>query len=160
MRQRSAAEHTDRFIFLREKFSPVAFLFGPLWMLWRRLWLALLVYIVVVAALEYGLRRLEIGWPARASVYVLIHLLIGLEAAGLRRWTLVRRGWGDRGVVIADDIELAERRYFDARATRMRAATQGPAPAAATGAGPYRAASVADVIGLFPEPPGSPGAGR
>src|SRR5215468_2445450 len=31
-------EHADRFIFLPEKFSLAAFLFGPLWMIWRRLW--------------------------------------------------------------------------------------------------------------------------
>ena len=33
------AERADRFIFLREKFSLGAFLLGPLWMIWQRLWL-------------------------------------------------------------------------------------------------------------------------
>ena len=37
-----AADHMERFMFVRDGFSFAAFLFGPLWFLWHRLWLALL----------------------------------------------------------------------------------------------------------------------
>ena len=47
-------------------------------------------------------------------VGVLIALLIGFEGPTLRRWTLARRGWINHGVVVADDEESAERRFFDA----------------------------------------------
>src|SRR5882757_776247 len=117
-RNRSASDHTDRFVFLRERFSLGAFLFGPLWMIWRRVWLVLVVYLVVVGLIAYGLLRLGIAWPVHAVVYFLIQFLVGLEATSLRRWTRVRRGWRDCGVVIADDREMAERRFFDARAVR------------------------------------------
>ena len=110
---RPASEHAARFAFLRERFNWAAFLFGPLWMLWRRMWLVLLAYVILLALLEFGLRRLGIGGAARFTVYFLVALLIGVEAASLRRWTLQRKGWRERGVVIADDLEMAERRFFD-----------------------------------------------
>jgi hypothetical protein len=121
----NAARHADRYFFLRERFNFAAFLFGPLWMIWRRLWLVLLLYVAAVGALEYGLRRLGIPAGERVAVFVLIQFLVGLEAAALQRWTLVRRGWRDCGIVVADDLELAERRFFDVRSARMAAAKAG-----------------------------------
>jgi hypothetical protein len=153
-RNRSTGEHTDRFIFLRERFSLGAFLFGPLWMIWQRLWVVLIIYLVVVGFLEYGLQVMGVGWPALAGVYGLIQLLIGLEATSLQRWTRLRRGWRDCGVVVADDLETAERRFFDAHAALRRAtspiAMSAPLPLVAAQVGPPRP----DVIGLFPEPGG------
>lgn len=159
VRNRSAADHADRFVFVREGFSFGAFLFGALWMLWRRLWLAVVIYVALVVILQIGLLAFGISAPTRAAVHVLIHLLVGMEASSLRRWTLMRRGWRDCGVVIADDLEMAERRFFDARAGRPAAAmpviaaapgAMGPAvlgPGALGPAGP-------GIIGLFPEPGG------
>jgi len=130
----TGATRTDRFIFLREKFSFVAFLFGPLWMLARRLWVVLIIYVVAVGFLEFGLRRIGVGVQARVVVYVLIQFLVGIEATGLRRWTLARRGWQDCGIVIADGRELAERRFFDARSRPPRAARAAePGPSGMTG---------------------------
>jgi hypothetical protein len=140
-------DRSDRFIFLREGFNLWAFLFGPLWMIRRRLWLVLVVYAAVIAGLEFGLRRLGIAWPGRLGVYVLIELLIGIEAANLRAGTLQRRGWRDCGIVFADGLELAERRFFDARAARRRAAATPPSPAPAAAAPP----PAPPVMGLFPE---------
>lgn len=151
---RGASEHEDRFIFLRERFRLGAFLFGPLWMIWRRLWVVLIIYLVVVGFIGYGLQVVGVGWFASAFVLGLIHLLIGLEATTLVRWTRVRHGWRDCGVVIADDLELAERRFFDSRMALRPVC--GPAPASA--AEPLSVAHVGssgpDVVGLFPEPGG------
>ena len=54
-------DHAARFVFLRDRFSWGAFLLGPFWMIWRRLWLVLIVYIVVIAVVEYALRRFAIA---------------------------------------------------------------------------------------------------
>jgi small-conductance mechanosensitive channel len=151
-RNRSVSDHADRFVFLRERFSLWAFLFGPLWMIWRRLWVVLIIYLVVVGLIGYGLLRLEIARPVIATVYLLIQWLVGLEATGLRRWTRLRRGWRDCGVVIADDLESAERRFFDAKAARRPLANlaETPAPLATPQRDPLRP----DITGLFPEPGG------
>ena len=153
-RDGTASEHADRFIFLREKFSLGAFLFGPLWLIWRRMWVVLIIYLVVVGVIEYGLRVVGIGELVIALVFGFIQLLIGLEATTLLRWTRVRRGWRDCDVVIADDLEMAERRFFDSRGL-LRLAT-GPVPML-TPVQPSAAQvgmSGPDVIGLFPEPGG------
>ena len=51
---------------------------------------------------------------AASVIGLLIALLVGLEAGTLRRFTLTRRGWKNVGVVSGDDLEDAERRFFDA----------------------------------------------
>src|SRR5438309_1331881 len=53
------------------------------------------------------------GSGARVAVMLLIAVLMGLEAASLRRWTLSRRRWRQLDVVVADDEDAAERRFFD-----------------------------------------------
>jgi Protein of unknown function (DUF2628) len=143
---RLATHHTDRFVFLRERFSLAAFLFGALWMIWRRLWLVLIIYVIVLGLIEFGLRRIGIASQARYTVYFIVALLVGMEASSLRRWTLLRRGWRDRGVVIADDLEMAERRFFDSQSVDRTMPPPPPyAPTSSSGTG---------VIGLFPEPGG------
>jgi hypothetical protein len=138
-----------RIAFVRDGFSFWAFLLGPVWMLWHRLWLVLIGYLVSVAVLQVGLAWLGATSGARALVGLLVAILVGLEAATLRRWTLRRRGWKNLGVVVADDSDLAERRFFDAW---LGSAAAAPPPV--PGLPPARAASTApgDVIGLFPQP--------
>jgi hypothetical protein len=150
-----AADAADRFVFVRDKFSMWAFVFGPLWMIWRRLWLVLLLYVVAMALLQAGLWALGASGTVKFTVGVLVALLIGFECSSLRRWTYERRRWTNHGVVVADDEESAERRFFDAwiardaRPAALAAAASAPAAASV----PYRtAADPPDVVGLFPEP--------
>ena len=85
-----ALSHTERFAFVRDGFSWAAFLFGPLWMLRQRMWLVLLSYIVFTAAVQACLWALGVAAPVKFTVGVLIALLIGFEAATLRRFSLRR----------------------------------------------------------------------
>jgi hypothetical protein len=133
----------DRVRFVRDGFHGWAFLLAPLWMLRHRLWLALLLYVLAVAALHGGLWVIDAPATAQAAVAFLVALLIGFEAATLRRWTLARRGWNNLGVVVGDDRETAERRFFAA----WRGAPPPPAPPPSPA---YRQES--GVIGLFPQP--------
>ncbi len=149
-RSSSAAERAERFVFMRDGFCWSAFLFGPLWLIYRRLWLVLVGYAVLLAALYAGLRVAGLGLGPQFAVGTLIALLLGFEAATLRRFTLVRRGWRELGMVSGDDVEDAERRFFDAWvAGQVERAPQG-APTILRSAG-YRP----DVVGLFPDPKGS-----
>jgi hypothetical protein len=141
----SAAERAERIVFIRDGFSWGAFLLTPAWMLYRRLWLAFLGYVVLVVALQVGLRFVGVGDGGHILAGALIALLIGFEAATLRRWNLVRRGWRERGSVIGDGLEDAERRFFDGWVAERRGPS-GSAPPM------LRAPARPDVIGLFPEP--------
>lgn len=145
-----------RLVFVRDGFSFWAFLLGPLWMLWHRMWLVFAGYVAIAAALETPLVVFGASQTAPAVVGLFISLLVGLEASTLRRFTLRRRGWSSVGIVSGDDLEDAERRFFDAwlrdspvRRATGAAAAPGAAPAAAM---VPRVPQRPDVIGLFPEP--------
>lgn len=150
----AAAAEPYRFVFVRDGFSWWAFLLTPFWMLRHRLWLALVIYLLVSAALDVGLRAL--GGSAFTMVLAgpLISLLAGLEAGTLRRFKLARRHWRNLGVVTGDDVEDAERRFFDAWVRQAPARRPPSSPSAPTSSSsppaPHPASS--GVIGLFPEP--------
>jgi hypothetical protein len=154
-----ARDGAERFVFVRDGFSWAAFFFGALWMLWRRLWLVLLGYLVLMAGLEVVFRLLGASVGTRVLTGFLIALLIGLEAGTLRRWTLIRRGGRDHGIVVGDDLEAAERRFFSAWAAPSidapRSAGAGATAAPANPAQRAAASPPAVVLGLFPRPGGS-----
>jgi hypothetical protein len=153
LRANEATPDPERFVFVRDGFYFWAFLLGPLWMLRHRLWLVLLGYVVGIIALQVGLRALGASNTVITVASVLFALLIGFEAAILRRFTLARRRWKNVGIVVGDDLELAERRFFDAwiRQPWGNGAPRGSAPPASA-ASPARRPPSPGVIGLFPQP--------
>ena len=140
------AARAERIVFVPDRFSWGAFLLAPLWMLWRRLWLIFLAYLMLMAAVTVGLRFAGVGPDARFLVMALIALLVGFEAANLRRWALLRDGWRERGPIVGHDLAAAERRFFDAYVAAEGPAKPGPA------APPASRPAASDVIGLFPQP--------
>src|SRR5437762_13091001 len=81
----------ERFVFVRDGFSFWAFLLGPLWMLWHGLWLVLVGYLILAAGLQVVLRAAGAQSGLAFAAGLLLALLIGFEAATLRRLTLPRR---------------------------------------------------------------------
>ena len=151
------ASDPQRFAFVRDGFHFWAFLLAPLWLLYRRLWLVLVLYLVVNGVLGVAFVVLRAPITLQVAADLLIALLLGFEAATLWRWTLTRRGWQTLGFVVGDDEENAERRFFaewTKRATPPSPARPAPEPqySAPVRRGPP---SGSDVIGLFPEPGGS-----
>jgi hypothetical protein len=143
----------ERFAFVRDGFSFWAFLLAPLWMLRHRLWLVLFGYAVLVVGAGIGLHVLHASTTVRVVVALLFALLIGFEAGTLRRFTLGRRGWSNVGVVVGDDRDTAERRFFDAWAndswSRNAMIASPPLPPPAPN--PRRSAGANDIVGLFPD---------
>jgi hypothetical protein len=159
-RKGEAAAAPERFVFVRDGFYVWAFLLTPLWLLVHRLWLAFVVYLVVCGLIGAGLVAAGATPPLQFLAALLIALLMGFEAATIRRRKLTRRGWKTVGFVIGEDAEMAERRFFAAWAER--AAETPEVPAAASTSAPPKPVYTApmrrgppsgnDVIGLFPEP--------
>lgn len=155
LRATEAIADPESFVFVRDGFSVCAFLFSTLWMLWHRLWLVLLVYVVVVAAVETALRYLGASEVFLVVVGLMIGLLVGLEAGALRRFQLARLGWKNVGVVSGRNLEEAERRFFDAWLSADRRNGGLPAAASPTDRAfqPARGGPQPDgIVGLFPEP--------
>ena len=156
-RQGEAASDPERFLFVRDGFYFWALVLAPLWLLLHRLWLALTIYVVVNVVLGVGFALLHLSATAQVFVGLLIALAIGFEAATIWRWTLSRRGWNTLGLVVGEDAEMAERRFYAewAKERNKRAApAQPPALPEPHYSAPVRRGppSGNDVIGLFPEP--------
>jgi Protein of unknown function (DUF2628) len=152
-----SVRRAERMRFVRDRFTWSAFLFAPFWMLRHRLWLAFVGYLVAVIVVPPALWLAGGRSGALLLALFMIHLLVGIEAATLRRRRLLRRGWRDLGIVIGDDLEAAEHRFFDTYATRAghRGEPMTPPPPP-----PLRPGPAGDVVGLFPQPGAGPGVAR
>jgi len=156
---------TDKFVFVRDGFHFWAMIFGPLWLIWNRLWLATIGWIIALIAVDMVLVKLGAGRMATFSGNVLVALLMGFEAASLQRWTLSRRSWRQLDTVVGDDEEAAERRFFDRWTSGKRGTFDpltvergGPPPTREIPGQPFSKPPPlpqGGIIGLFPEPGGS-----
>jgi Protein of unknown function (DUF2628) len=111
----TVATHADnstlaRAVFIPEGFSRGAFIFGPFWLLSRRLWLAFLVWVVLIIALAVLASFLTAG--AAFWIFVAIEFLFGLEGNNLRRRKLERRGYRCVEIVAGAPQDGAERAFF------------------------------------------------
>ena len=156
LREADALAEAERFVFVRDGFYWWAFLLTPFWMLRHGLWLVLAIYLVVVAVLDTGLRGVGASAVLITFVGVLISLLVGFEASTLWRFTLRRRRWSNVGIVSGDDLEDAERRFFDTwsrgASARGVAPSNPPPPPPPSPQPASRGTDTSGVIGLFPEP--------
>src|SRR5262249_49780917 len=118
-------------------------------------------YVIVAIALQIALRWIGASPAVTVIVAALFSLLVGFEAATLRRFTLSRRGWRNVGLVVGDDIDSAERRFFAAwvsnawaEKTWAERSSVGAAPRASSPAMgvPMARRPSSEVIGLFPQP--------
>jgi hypothetical protein len=161
---------TDNFAFVRDGFHFWAMVFGPLWLLWHRLWLALLGWVIFAIAIQVGLSSLGLSRSTIFFADVILALLMGLEASSLRRWTLSRGNWRQLDVVVADDRDAAERRFFERWSQKQRGIVNdqwavdrgGPPPTRNVPGQPFSnppsnppPLPSGGIIGLFPEPGGS-----
>jgi hypothetical protein len=133
------------------------------WLAWHRLWLALIGWIVLMAVIDIAMVRLGVGGGTIFVADMLLALLLGFEAASLKRWTLSRRNWRQLDIVVADDEESAERRFFDRWTAKQRARSNdqsavdrgGPPPTRDIPGQPFLRPPPLpqnEIIGLFPEP--------
>ena len=161
LKAHESAPDPERFVFVRDGFSFWAFLLAPWWMLRHRLWLALVCYVILAVALSVALRLIGTSAAVAIIAGALFSLLVGFEAATLRRFGLARRGWRNVGIVVGDDVESAERRFFDAWANKSwvnkswaeRPSVDGASRASSPAMGVALARRPSsEVIGLFPQP--------
>ena len=153
LRAADSVADPERFTFVRDGFYFWAFALTPLWMIWHRMWLVLLIYLIVAVGADSALHYAGIGSGSVVVVELLISFLVGFEASTLRRFTLARRGWKNVGVVAGDGVDAAERRFFDAWAAAANKAGEWPtASSAAPPPSTPRTPQPSGIIGLFPEP--------
>ena len=148
-------------VFVKEGFSWPALLLPEIWLIWRRMWLVLLLYVAVSAAFVMLAGRFG---DALAGLLVFCRFLFALEANGLRRWTLERNGYGMIGVAEGRGLAEAELRFFSewsgAPPTAAEPPPAGPPPTAPPAPAVARpepwkpTPENGGVVGLFPAPGG------
>ena len=144
----------ESFTFVKDGISWPA-LFVPIpWILWHRLWLALMGYIIFVLVLMWTARL--VGESAVAILAVLGAVLLALEGNNIRRLSLGSRGWHEMGSSFGQNLDEAEIRYFEKwtkAGTGIGSAERRETIARAAYPRPEQHdRSDEPIFGLFPEP--------
>ncbi|WP_439543701.1 DUF2628 domain-containing protein [Hyphomicrobium sp.] len=121
----SKEELAENLVFIRDGFSWLAAIFGPLYLLFRGEWRALALYLVIATVLGAALQALGarpdwIGWAM-----LLLNIVVGLEMSELRRWSLSRAGWREIATVNGAGEDEAERRFFESWLPSATVASSG-----------------------------------
>lgn len=149
----SAEPEPDRFVFVKEGFCWPAFFLTIPWLIWRRLWLVLIVYVPALIAVFAITGRAP---PlVESMILVLFAVLVGLEANNLRRWTLERRGYRFLGAAAGERLREAEYRFFVGWAAPSGPPDGSAEPTSPAPKAPARV-EVGEVIGMFPTPGARP----
>ncbi|MEO1103537.1 MAG: DUF2628 domain-containing protein [Pseudomonadota bacterium] len=146
--EKHAERQAERAIFVRDGFAVLAFLFGPLWLLFHGMIVTLALYLAVIGGASVAASAF-LGDEATGWIVLALMVWFGLEARGLRRWSLASRGWEMTGVVEARRQVSAERRYFT---DRLAPDVPTAAPTFALPA-PWGPRPTQPILGLFPEGP-------
>ena len=143
----SPAARAERTVFVRDGFNWGAFLFGPLALLYRRLWLAAAAWMIVAAGLVFLGRALHLLPGTEVALFLLLAALTGLETSELRQRSLDRRGFVATDLLSRRSREEAERAYFEVESQPKPPASPGQGPSGTTVRG---LDTGEDVIGMFP----------
>ena len=142
---RRSGEALEKARIFRIGFVWSALVFGPLWLIARRLWRPLALWIVGAALVAAAAANGLLAPAAALWLYLLAALYLGVEGRALEAAALTRRGRPLADIVCAADASGAERAFFS-RAIDL----SDVAPPAPSRGGPAPNAPHA-VIGLFPE---------
>jgi hypothetical protein len=153
-RKPDSAPDPTAFVFVKDGFCWPALFIPGVWMIFRRLWLVLALYLA--AAILFGLFAGMVEGIAPFALYLLARFLVALEANGLRRWTLERRGFALIDVVEARNAREAEIRFFADWETEPQEPVPSIVPQAPAKPVAWQpSAEAGEVVGLFPAPGGA-----
>jgi len=151
-------------VLVRDGFSWGALIFQVLWCLYRRLWVAALVLLVLTVGADLLMTWAGLPHGVIAVVSFLIVLLFAFEANDLRRRKLERLGMSLAGIVVASNRNEAEARAFslwlagEPPRDLPRPSSGGPSRSGPDRPEPPRGPAqggTPPVLGLFPEPEGA-----
>ena len=121
-------------------FSGAALVFGPLWLLARGLWAALMAFALAGAVIVAAVRLGALSPAAAFALFALGNLYVACEGRALRAAALARAGRPVADVIFAHSAVEAEKRFLERALATPAPAWRGGAPAAG------------EIIGLFAEP--------
>ena len=108
----TAEERADALVFVKDGFSWPAFLLGPFWLAYHRMWRELIGYVVVFLLVDAILWLVPGGMAAAGPVLLLAALAFGFEADALRQRALERKGFEMIGTAAGRSFEECEQRFL------------------------------------------------
>ncbi len=102
-------------VLVKEGFCWPAFFLSSVWALSCRMWLVAIGFFAVMTVSDFMMTALGLNSPIQWVILLGLGIGIGFVANDLRRWTLERRYWTMEGVVVASDLQSAERRFLENR---------------------------------------------
>lgn len=99
---------------VKEGFSWPAFLLGPVWALWHRMWLTAGGFLGAYLLVGGVLGLTGANEVAQTAVNLGVAAVMGFLGNDLRRRALAGWGFPERAVVAAEDAEAAGFRYWEA----------------------------------------------
>ena len=106
-------ERAEAMVFVADKFSWGAALFGPIWLAAQRLWVPLVAYVAGIAVVGWLISALGYNEAAMTGLMLAVNVWLGFEAPELKRLALSAAGWTEAGSVSGRDVAECERRFFD-----------------------------------------------
>lgn len=100
--------------FLKDGFNGGAAVLGPLWLLTRRAWIGLGIYLAGLTVVVTALMALGAGAEWITLAVIAVHVVVGFEASELERSQKESDGWVQLGSVEGRTEIECERRFFDA----------------------------------------------
>ena len=150
-----AQVRADRVAFVKEGIAWLALFVPILWLIYYRMWLELLAFLVLFLSLPMLLGSDPSGKEIGGWVSLGLTVLFAFEANDLRAWALRRRGFSFAGTASGRDRVEAETRFFS-RWLPEQALSQTaipavmPVPAKSAAIVPTRPFGGDEVIGSFP----------
>jgi hypothetical protein len=155
-------DRAEALTFVKEGFAWPALLVPGLWLLYQRMWLELIVFILIFGLLAWAFGSSEEGQALLGWISLALIVLFAFEAHDLRGAALERSGYRLTGVAIGRDLDSAELAFLRTwLPQQQREAGVGKreqeqlrgakAPVRQTSAA-MRGAEGEEVIGLFPRP--------
>lgn len=150
---RDLAREVEDLVFVKDGFCWPGLFFPALWLICRGMWLVLLGYLAVTAAIVIGSGLLGLSQDSTFALGLLTNLVIAFEGNDLRRWTLGRRGLRVVGLVSGRRLADAERRFLASLTVDPRPSVPAKPVRPTAPAGTWaRPDPDEDRIGLFPDP--------
>lgn len=120
----------ERLVFVRDGFAWGPALLGPLWLAMQRNWPMLGLWAVAAVILAAAVRLVgaDPGWTGLA--FAALGVVVGFEAADLRRERFAAEGWHELGSASGRDQTDAERDFFDRWLADAGTTGRQPAPGA------------------------------
>lgn len=101
----------DALFVLAEKFNWTAFLFAPLWAIFRGAFAYLVLWIAIAAGLFWSVPA--IGEDVACALYIVFALWTGFAASQIAGRALLHRDWIASGELAAPDMVAAERLWLE-----------------------------------------------